>query len=194
MKYLQSQSSLLEYQIKIFYPLSGLDRIFIATCSDKQSAFLIQNYSEITIFKFKTTAYGEISITATEENFEGKCNLIAGNSSAHNYQTCGFCTNHKLVEFHGMVDKGYKVFYQTWKDLFRFRNSQSSMMSVSLQHYQIQPSWDASGIIDPQVDVTRYGLRWTRDDVNIFKALWESRKHPDQDPTIQKPKIYNPWV
>ncbi|KAJ3322137.1 hypothetical protein HDV06_003588 [Boothiomyces sp. JEL0866] len=174
----------------MLYPLSGLDRIFMANCRNDKSAFIIQNYSEISTFVFSPTLYGELSFTATEETFDRSCTLITSNESSHDCFACPFCVQHGIVEFHGMVDKGYKVFYQTWKDLFQFKNSDGSTMFINLEHRQIQPSWDASNIIEPYVDITRYGLRWTKDDVATLKALWEHAEVPQH----QEVKIYNPWI
>ncbi|KAJ3275738.1 hypothetical protein HDV01_007205 [Terramyces sp. JEL0728] len=192
MKYLSSQSFQLEYNIKIHYPLSGLDKIYIAHCKGDKSAFIIQNLWDITIYVFHTTPYGELSFTATEETFDSSCDLIANSSADHDCSTCSYCINHEFIDFEGMVDKGYKVFYQTWKDLFKFRNRLGSALSISLQHRQIQPSWDASNIIDPEVDITRYGLRWTVDDANIFKALWETAAAEENAQELVR--AYNPWV
>jgi hypothetical protein len=193
-KYLANQAHDLSALVKITTELTGLDRIAIG---HKNSNCIIVVFSSPSknnkeLYEIKVCLTGKVHVYNTDSELE--CSSLAVPRTNHNYVSCPFCSFHGIQKYDKVVDKGFRIFFQTWRDEFHIKTKSGIEIVLVIKHEDIPPGWDIPQPL-PEYEIFRYGVFVTLDMSCFLENLWQLReKSRNSSPTRTKiVQVYNPW-
>jgi hypothetical protein len=170
-KYLQKQASELSAIIRLKTELSGLDRIAIAHTGPNTILVVVcsplnQGYE---LFEVCITLTGRVYIHESKSRFE--CNYIENQQSS---KGCSFCSFYGVKKYEEFVDKGYRIFFRTWKDDFDIRTESGIQLTIIIMHEEVPVGWDVPKPL-PEFEIHRYGLFMPFFYTVFLENLWDVR-------------------
>jgi hypothetical protein len=176
-RYLALQANELSFAVKIKMESTGLDRIAIGHTGPNR--VIIVSLPDIT--QIKVTLTGRIYI------HQFKTDLTCSFSK---HENCEFCTKFGILKYEPLIDKQYRIFFQTWKDDVFIRLSSGIQLHLCLEHEDLGIGWDVPKPI-PEFQVYRYGLFVPFYYTCFLENLWGLRR--GKGSPVRAVEVYNPW-
>lgn len=187
--YLRMMSKNMHVIVTLKAEISGLDQMVLAH-GKYNTLFCIHTTPAgiNTIYEIKVSAAGRVKIS--ESTTILRCSLLRNKAHAD----CQFCKEYGITKYETRVDKGYKVFYQDWKDELKVTTKSGTQITVFIEHQKLDIGWD---VVKPRPKwyLECYGLRTPKRLIGLVEGLWSNTPRSLDFNRLQiSNNIYNPWA
>ncbi len=183
-RYLALQEHYLEFHLTVHTAVTSLTRFEIGLTDSGDFVFHNAKFSSSEVFLFKYDTVGRASCSFSQLKRLPLCTLVQGTSSTGNgygeqlilasateiprdhRESCLLCSKLRLARLGYSIDKGYRVFFQSWKDSLDFVLPTGACLKLQIIHAEENASnWYPSPAPTTDISVFRYGLLQSSDDL-----------------------------
>lgn len=164
--YLRREAKSMLANITILESIFSLDKIAIGKSADS-TVVVIQSPDVTKVYKLKLSLSGRLS-TEYYQCLE-QCQLL----NETNHADCALCLKFGIVEYNEIIDKMYRVFFQTWQDSFNVKNSVGATFVINIRHdaFANRNDWVETKK-EPFLEISRYGLKVLDEDITFVETMW----------------------